>query len=58
MTSVQRIVKEARITRRQARELRRLRDYSTAYVFHRCADTYMKCARIVRESQERTINGK
>lgn len=50
MTSLQRIVKEARITRRKARELRRLRDYSTAYIFRSCADTYMKCARYVRDS--------
>lgn len=50
MTAIQKIVKEARLTRQQARDLRRLRDYSTAYVFHRCADTYMKCARIIKHS--------
>ena len=49
MKALQKIVKEARITRRQARELRRLRDYSTAHAFRRCADTYMKCARYVKE---------
>jgi hypothetical protein len=50
MDALKEIVKECRITRRQARELRKLRDYSTAYGFRRCADTYMKCARIVRKS--------
>jgi len=49
MNALKKIVKEARITRRQARELRRLKDYSTAHVFRRCADTYMKCARYVKE---------
>jgi len=48
MTAVQEMVKEARLNRRQARDLRKLRDYSTAYVFHRCSDTYLKCARIVK----------
>lgn len=47
------IVREYKITRRQARELRRLKEYPTATIFKRCADTYLKCARIVRESAER-----
>lgn len=52
MTALQRIVKEARITRRQARELRKLKDYTTAHAFRRCADTYMKCARIVKKEEK------
>jgi hypothetical protein len=48
MTPLQKIVKEARITRRQARELRSLKDYTTARAFCLCARAYMKCARIVR----------
>lgn len=49
MNALQKIVKEARITRRQARELRFLKEYKMAYTFRRCADTYMKCARYVKE---------
>jgi hypothetical protein len=45
--TVFKLIKEARITRRQSRELRRLKDYSTARRFRMCADTYQKCARIL-----------
>ncbi len=38
-------VMEARLVRRQARDLRRLRDFSTAYVFKRVSQTWMKAAR-------------
>lgn len=43
------IVKEYKITRRQARELRRIREYTAARAQRRCADVYMKCARILRD---------
>jgi hypothetical protein len=50
MNALSTIVKEGRITRRQARESRRLKDYRGARELRRCADTYMKCARIVRKA--------
>jgi adenylate kinase len=42
------IVKEWRITRRQVRDARRFKDYKGAHELRRCADTFMKCARIVK----------
>lgn len=50
MDALQKIVKEGRITRRQARECKRLKDYRGARELRRCADTYMKCARILKKS--------
>jgi hypothetical protein len=44
------IVKELRITRRQVRESRRLKDYRGAREMRRCADTYLKCARILKKT--------
>lgn len=49
MTALEKIVKEARITRRQARESKRLKDYQGARELRRCASTYMKCARYVKK---------
>ena len=49
MTALVKIVKEGRITRRQAREAKRSKDYRGARELRRCADTYMKCARWVKE---------
>lgn len=42
------IVKEWRITRRQVRDARRLKDYKGAHEMRLCADTYGKCARILK----------
>ena len=43
------MVNEYKLVRRQARDLRKLHDFSTAYVFRRVAETWMKAARLVKK---------
>lgn len=51
MDAIKKIVREYKLTRRQARQLRKLGDYRAASVQRFAADTFMKCARIVLDSQ-------
>jgi len=49
-SALEKIVREFVLTRRQARQLRKLREYAAARAVKLAARTYMKCARIVRKS--------
>lgn len=45
------IVREYKLTRRQVRQLRKMREYAAARTVKLAAATYMKCARIVKAAQ-------